>query len=118
MASTQQSTGTEPTPAPSEFGANEWLVEEMYERYRSDPGSVDAAWHDFFADYRTDGTPKDHGPGHDEPAEEPVPDPHPAAAPLATAAAPPPEPAVVPPSPPATGAPAARPFPAAGASAG
>ena len=38
-----------------DFGANEWLVEEMYERYLSDPSSVDAAWHDFFADYRADG---------------------------------------------------------------
>ena len=24
----------------------------MYERYVADPDSVDAAWHDFFADYR------------------------------------------------------------------
>ena len=37
------------------FGANEWLVEDMYERYRTDPGSVDAAWHDFFDDYRPGG---------------------------------------------------------------
>ncbi len=35
----------------SDFGANEWLVEDMYERYLADPDSVDAAWHDFFADY-------------------------------------------------------------------
>ena len=35
-----------------DFGANEWLVEEMYERYLADPSAVDAAWHDFFADYR------------------------------------------------------------------
>jgi 2-oxoglutarate decarboxylase len=38
------------TPA-SQFGPNEWLVEEMYEQFLSDPSSVDAAWHDFFADY-------------------------------------------------------------------
>ena len=37
--------------AHSGFGPNEWLVEEMYERYLADPGSVDAAWHEFFADY-------------------------------------------------------------------
>jgi len=36
----------------SQFGPNEWLIEEMYERFLADPASVDAAWHDFFADYR------------------------------------------------------------------
>ena len=34
------------------FGPNEWIVEDMYQRYLADPGSVDPAWHDFFADYR------------------------------------------------------------------
>ncbi|MGH8961269.1 MAG: multifunctional oxoglutarate decarboxylase/oxoglutarate dehydrogenase thiamine pyrophosphate-binding subunit/dihydrolipoyllysine-residue succinyltransferase subunit [Jatrophihabitantaceae bacterium] len=52
VATTEQSTGSEPSSSPSDFGANEWLVEEMYERYKSDPSSVDAAWHDFFEDYR------------------------------------------------------------------
>ncbi len=32
----------------SGFGANEWLVDEMYERYQNDPNSVDKAWWDFF----------------------------------------------------------------------
>ncbi len=32
------------------FGANEWLVDEMYERYRADPDSVDKVWWDFFKD--------------------------------------------------------------------
>ncbi|UVS81669.1 multifunctional oxoglutarate decarboxylase/oxoglutarate dehydrogenase thiamine pyrophosphate-binding subunit/dihydrolipoyllysine-residue succinyltransferase subunit [Actinokineospora sp. UTMC 2448] len=36
----------------SQFGANEWLVEEMYEQFLADPSSVDPAWHDFFADYK------------------------------------------------------------------
>lgn len=40
------------TPA-SQFGPNEWLIEEMYERYLQDPSSVDSAWHEFFADYKT-----------------------------------------------------------------
>ena len=33
------------------FGANEWLVEEIYQQYLTDPSSVDPAWWDFFADY-------------------------------------------------------------------
>jgi multifunctional 2-oxoglutarate metabolism enzyme len=33
------------------FGANEWLVDEMYERYQQDPNSVDRAWWDFFKTY-------------------------------------------------------------------
>ena len=41
----------------NDFGANEWLVEDMYEQYLADPDSVDAAWHDFFADYRPAPTP-------------------------------------------------------------
>jgi multifunctional 2-oxoglutarate metabolism enzyme len=49
---THQSTGNDSTPALGDFGTNEWLVEDMYERFLSDPGSVDEAWHDFFADYR------------------------------------------------------------------
>ena len=35
----------------SAFGANEWLVDEMYERYQRDPDSVDKAWWDFFKTY-------------------------------------------------------------------
>src|SRR6476620_11124815 len=35
-----------------QFGPNEWLVEEMYQRFLDDPSAVDPAWHDFFADYR------------------------------------------------------------------
>jgi 2-oxoglutarate decarboxylase len=61
VATTEKST-TDPTSQPTTaatepsaaaaFGPNEWLVEEMYERYLDDPNSVDTAWHDFFADYR------------------------------------------------------------------
>ena len=49
---TDQSTDSESTPTLASFGANAWLVEDMYERYLADPASVDAAWHDFFDDYR------------------------------------------------------------------
>jgi len=40
------------------FGPNEWLVDEMYEKYLADPNSVDTAWVEFFADYKpnTNGT--------------------------------------------------------------
>jgi 2-oxoglutarate decarboxylase len=62
VATTDQSTGNEPSSAPADFGANEWLVEDMYERYLADPDSVDAAWHDFFADYRP-GPNGSHGGG-------------------------------------------------------
>jgi 2-oxoglutarate dehydrogenase E1 component len=34
------------------FGANEWLVDEIYQQYLKDPNSVDRAWWDFFADYK------------------------------------------------------------------
>ncbi|QRK89143.1 multifunctional oxoglutarate decarboxylase/oxoglutarate dehydrogenase thiamine pyrophosphate-binding subunit/dihydrolipoyllysine-residue succinyltransferase subunit [Saccharopolyspora erythraea] len=36
----------------SQFGPNEWLIEEMYEQFLHDPTSVDSAWHEFFADYK------------------------------------------------------------------
>ena len=55
MATTHESVETQTTPGANGptggFGANEWLVDEMYERYLADPNAVDAAWHDFFADY-------------------------------------------------------------------
>ncbi|WP_067794950.1 SAV_2336 N-terminal domain-related protein [Actinomadura formosensis] len=38
-------------PRTPDFGTNQWLVDELYERYREDPDSVDRAWGDFFADY-------------------------------------------------------------------
>ncbi len=36
-----------------DFGANSWLVEEMYEQYRADPSSVSEAWREFFSDYKS-----------------------------------------------------------------
>jgi 2-oxoglutarate decarboxylase len=66
----QSSTGNESATSSTDFGANEWLVEEMYERYLADPGAVDAAWHDFFADYRPSGVPVPATPEADaSPAE-------------------------------------------------
>ncbi|HEX6875926.1 MAG TPA: multifunctional oxoglutarate decarboxylase/oxoglutarate dehydrogenase thiamine pyrophosphate-binding subunit/dihydrolipoyllysine-residue succinyltransferase subunit [Nocardioidaceae bacterium] len=52
MAESSQSSPVEP----SAFGANEWLVDEMFERYEQDPNSVDKAWWEFFKNY----TPGEH----------------------------------------------------------
>jgi multifunctional 2-oxoglutarate metabolism enzyme len=45
------------------FGANEWLVDEMYQEYLQDPKSVDQAWWDFFKGYSP-------GQGDQKPAKE------------------------------------------------
>ncbi len=34
-----------------DFGANEWLVDEMYERYLTDPNSLEPSWIEFFKTY-------------------------------------------------------------------
>ncbi len=37
------------SPQPStDLGANEWLVEEMYDQYQRDPQSVDPVWVAYF----------------------------------------------------------------------
>ncbi len=46
-----QSPSSSPSTSPEvsdDFGANEWLVEEMYERYRKDPRSVEPSWAAYF----------------------------------------------------------------------
>ena len=40
----------------SPFGQNEWLVEEMYRKFRDDPSSVDPSWHEFLVDYNPEPT--------------------------------------------------------------
>ena len=40
----------------SPFGQNEWLVEEMYRKFREDPSSVDPSWHEFLVDYSPEAT--------------------------------------------------------------
>ena len=37
------------------FGANAWLVDDMYEQYRQDPSSVSDSWREFFENYRPGG---------------------------------------------------------------
>ncbi len=55
------------------FGANEWLVDEMYEQYQRDPNSVDKAWWDFFKSMDKDGKGSPGGDngagGHAAPAK-------------------------------------------------
>ncbi|HUP99214.1 MAG TPA: multifunctional oxoglutarate decarboxylase/oxoglutarate dehydrogenase thiamine pyrophosphate-binding subunit/dihydrolipoyllysine-residue succinyltransferase subunit [Aeromicrobium sp.] len=103
-------------PSSPDFGTNQWLVEEMYDRYSSDPSSVDPVWRDFFADGKnTNGAaPAAAKPAQAAPAPaapKPAPTasaPSPAAAPAAAAPA---APAAAKPAP-ATPAPAPEPVPA------
>ncbi len=80
MATTEQPASTENSPI-GDFGANEWLVEDMYERYLADPKSVDTAWHDFFADYKPagaaarNGRPADAKDGTEDAADQAQPAP-------------------------------------------
>ncbi|MDQ2624560.1 MAG: hypothetical protein M3Y20_05305, partial [Actinomycetota bacterium] len=34
------------------FGANDWLVEELFAKYQQDKNSVDPAWWEFFENYQ------------------------------------------------------------------
>jgi 2-oxoglutarate decarboxylase len=75
--------------SPSPFGQNEWLVEEMYRKFREDPSSVDPSWHEFLVDYSPEPTETQSTTGNGQPAQasaptappEPAPAPAPAAAP-------------------------------------
>ena len=90
-----------------DFGANDWLVEEMYERYQSDPTSVPSEWVTYFQNNPqagsatqtpASGTPNNRTPGAGTPpTPKPVTPPNismpgtpapvaPAAAPVAPAA--------------------------------
>src|SRR5919197_3312586 len=52
----------------SDFGPNEWLIDEMYRRFQENPESVGAAWQEFFEDYR----PRETEPER-PPEEKPAP---------------------------------------------
>jgi 2-oxoglutarate dehydrogenase E1 component len=57
----------------ADFGANEWLVDELYQKYQADPGSVDRAWWNFFADYKPappDGGAADTAVGAEPPSAQ------------------------------------------------
>ncbi|GLY73052.1 multifunctional oxoglutarate decarboxylase/oxoglutarate dehydrogenase thiamine pyrophosphate-binding subunit/dihydrolipoyllysine-residue succinyltransferase subunit [Actinoallomurus iriomotensis] len=91
--STQSSRSSADQTTP-DFGPNEWLVDELYQKYLEDPNSVDRAWWNFFADYQpdrpakaTDGaaaSPPTPAPATPS-AATPVPKQKPAAAPAAKA---------------------------------
>ncbi|HSX67258.1 multifunctional oxoglutarate decarboxylase/oxoglutarate dehydrogenase thiamine pyrophosphate-binding subunit/dihydrolipoyllysine-residue succinyltransferase subunit [Nocardioides sp.] len=69
----------------SDFGANEWLVDEMFEQYKKDPSSVGPEWTSYFAARNGSGTP---APAAAAPAAAPAASPAPAApAPAASPAA-------------------------------
>ncbi|MFK5633253.1 MULTISPECIES: multifunctional oxoglutarate decarboxylase/oxoglutarate dehydrogenase thiamine pyrophosphate-binding subunit/dihydrolipoyllysine-residue succinyltransferase subunit [unclassified Ornithinimicrobium] len=67
----------------ADFGANEWLAEEMKERFDEDPGSVEPAWRTYFEG----GTPETNGAQARSSAQAPArPDATAEAAPAAAAA--------------------------------
>jgi len=78
-----QVTGTVPEDGSSgEFGANEWLVDEMYERFLVDKNSVDQTWWPVLESYhqtateaaaRSAAAPQAEAPASDVAAEAPVP---------------------------------------------
>ncbi|MGI3780966.1 MAG: 2-oxo acid dehydrogenase subunit E2, partial [Janthinobacterium lividum] len=62
--STTASSGTEET----DFGANDWLLEEMFERFTADPSSVDPSWADYFAAHGAPGGASPSASAAPEPA--------------------------------------------------
>ena len=90
-----------PAAAAADFGPNEALVDELYQRSLNDPASVDRAWWNFFADYRpTSGGARQEQAAGEKPAAGPGAPTWPQAeATGITAAAPaaPPRPAAAPP---------------------
>ncbi|MDT5234799.1 MAG: multifunctional 2-oxoglutarate metabolism enzyme, partial [Mycobacterium sp.] len=82
--------------SPSPFGQNEWLVEEMYRKFREDPSSVDPSWHEFLVDYSPEPTTEtqsatSNGQPAQAAAPTAAPEPAPAPAPKADGAAPAPK---------------------------
>ena len=57
----------------ADFGANDWLVEEMYERYQADPTSVEPSWIEFFKTYNPGAAATTSAPKAGTPPVPPVP---------------------------------------------
>src|SRR6476646_413184 len=62
-----------PTSAPAEadFGANDWLLEEMYEQYTVDPSSVDQTWAEYFKAHGAPTTDAGDGAASEAPQPQP-----------------------------------------------
>ena len=58
----------EPDSTRADFGANEWLVDELYEQYLQDKNAVDPAWWEFFEGYKPGEKPSPPGDGASAPA--------------------------------------------------
>ena len=71
-----------PTSAPAEadFGANDWLLEEMYEQYAVDPSSVDQTWAEYFKAHGAPTTDAGNGAASEAPQPQPQQAPEPRAA--------------------------------------
>jgi multifunctional 2-oxoglutarate metabolism enzyme len=97
--------------AGADFGPNQWLVDELYQRYQADPSSVDRAWWNFFADYHPSPDQAPSSPA--APAAIPPAAAPPAASPNGSAAQAAPSLAPPAPAPAPVAAPAPAPAPAA-----
>ena len=95
---------------PEEFGGNEWLVDELYERYQQDKNTVDAKWWPLFESFDAGDASPANGTSGTAPAVHPATRELPVVAPAAAPAAPAPRP---PPRPPLPGRRRLRPQPAA-----
>ncbi|MDP1851490.1 MAG: multifunctional oxoglutarate decarboxylase/oxoglutarate dehydrogenase thiamine pyrophosphate-binding subunit/dihydrolipoyllysine-residue succinyltransferase subunit [Candidatus Planktophila sp.] len=59
-----------------DFGANDWLVDEMYEQYVADPTSVDPKWVEYFKANKPGSAPVSNAPSSNQPSpalSKPVP---------------------------------------------
>ena len=56
LAVSSQEKGTETNERSNDFGANEWLVEELYEKYLVDKKAVDSSWWPVLDSYHTSKT--------------------------------------------------------------
>ena len=83
-----------PTSAPDvDFGANDWLLEEMYEQYTADPSSVDETWAEYFKSHGAPSTGAGDGAAEkQEPKPGRAAEPQRPCEPTPTAAAPAPAP--------------------------
>lgn len=57
----------------TDFGANDWLIEEMHEQFLADPGSVDPVWVEYFRNGAATGTDDAPTPAQAETGTAPPP---------------------------------------------